>query len=98
MPSKESQALADLYQSIAERIAANPDMDFASFRNLFEELQQPSAEPVSVTYEETDAGGVPAMLIRPLNAASDAMILYAHGGGFAAGAQSRRQHAHIEDH
>jgi acetyl esterase/lipase len=34
-----------------------------------------------VTYEDVDAGGVPAILIRPFGAVSDRVIVYTHGGG-----------------
>lgn len=82
MPSLESDALRAHYQSIAERLAATPEMDHLTLRSMFEELSSRAIEPTQVTYEEVDAGGVPAMWCNPVGAGSDHAILYLHGGGF----------------
>lgn len=86
MPSKESEALADLFQHMADRMAANPDMDIDSLRALLEQLHTAAAEPTEVTYEEMEAGGRPAMLAKPNGGALDRVILYTHGGGFVTSA------------
>jgi monoterpene epsilon-lactone hydrolase len=78
-------ALKDKYEEMGGRMAANPDMDLASLRNILDELHQVASEPTGVTYEEVDANGVPAVLVKPVDAADDRIIIYSHGGGCVAG-------------
>lgn len=82
MPSTESDALRAHFQSMADRTAANPEMDLTTLRGILEELHQRTAEPTGVTYEEVDAGGRPALWCIPVDGADDRVILYTHGGGF----------------
>jgi monoterpene epsilon-lactone hydrolase len=46
---------------------------------LFAEM---ATEPDGVTYEQIDAGGVPAMWIVPDGAPEDRVLQYVHGGGY----------------
>ncbi|MCF7551497.1 alpha/beta hydrolase [Pseudonocardia sp. WMMC193] len=85
MASAESAELRTIYQSWSDRMAAAPDMDLPTLRDLFEEWHLPTAEPTGVTYEEVDAGGRPALWCLPLDAADDRVLLYLHGGGFVVG-------------
>jgi len=79
---------------IASRLHANPDMGLDDRRLLLEQLHLLAAEPTDVTYEEVDAGGVPAIVAKPLGAPADRMIVYTHGGGMALGsAHSHRKAA-----
>ena len=57
---------------------------------MLEELADRAAEPTDVTYEEVDAGGVPALWCKPIGAADDRVVLYTHGGGFV----SNTMHSH----
>lgn len=82
MPSKESDALRAHFQSMTDRMAANPQMDLVTLRATLEELHERAAEPTGVTYEEIDAGGRPALWCNPVDATDDRVILYTHGGGF----------------
>jgi epsilon-lactone hydrolase len=82
MPSTESGALRAHYHSLNERMAANPQMDLATLRDLFEGIHVRAAEAPGVTYEEVDAGGVPALWCRPGNPTAGSAILFTHGGGF----------------
>jgi monoterpene epsilon-lactone hydrolase len=82
MPSTESDALRAHFQSMADRTAANPEMDLSTLRGILEELHQRAAEPTGVTYEEVDAGGRPALWCIPVDGTDDRVILYTHGGGF----------------
>lgn len=82
MPSKESDALREHFQSVTDRLTANPEMDLATMRGILEEFGVRSAEPTDVTYEEVDAGGRPAIWCLPLERADDRVVLYTHGGGF----------------
>jgi epsilon-lactone hydrolase len=82
------------FSKISDRIKAKPDMGLEEMRFLLEELHVLTAEPTGVTYEEVDAGGVPSILARPVNAASDHIIVYTHGGGCVTNsAQSHRKMA-----
>jgi epsilon-lactone hydrolase len=56
-----------------------------------------ATEPRGVDYVETDAGGVPAMWLRPAGGAVDRALLCLHGGGFVGGSMysHRRLYAHI---
>lgn len=85
------------FAKISDRIRANPNMELEHLRFLLEELHVLTAEPTDVTYEEVDAGGVPAIFARPIGAAADRVIVYTHGGGCVTNsAQSHRKlAAHI---
>jgi acetyl esterase/lipase len=96
MASAESAELRTIYRSWSDRMAAAPEMDLPTLRNLFEEWHLPTAEPTRVTYEETVAGGVPALWCLPLDAAEDRVVLYLHGGGFVVG--STATHRKIAGH
>jgi monoterpene epsilon-lactone hydrolase len=56
-----------------------------------------ASEPRGVDYVETDAGGVPAMWLRPAGAVADRALLCLHGGGFVGGSMysHRRLYAHL---
>ncbi|KKK18892.1 hypothetical protein P175DRAFT_0523229 [Aspergillus ochraceoroseus IBT 24754] len=92
MPSVESQALREIYETRAARMAAIPKIDLATLRSLYEEEQLCSAEPAGVTYENIDAGGIPSIWVSPVPGPSIAgVILYFHGGGFMVGSPSGRR-------
>lgn len=96
MPSKESDALRAHFQSMTDRMVANPEMDLVTLRATLEELHERSAEPTGVTYEEVDAGGRPALWCNPIGAADDRVILYTHGGGFVT--NTRHSHRKLAAH
>ncbi|MGH9000147.1 MAG: alpha/beta hydrolase [Acidimicrobiia bacterium] len=85
MASRESGYLRDLYKSWADRLAASPEADIATVRDIFEEWHLPTREPEGVTYAEVDAGGTPAIWCIPGGCASDRVLLYNHGGGCVVG-------------
>lgn len=85
MASAQADSLRAIYQSWSDRMAAHPDMDLATLRDIFEEWHLPSAEPTDVTYQEADADGVPALWCIPSGASFDRVLLYTHGGGFVVG-------------
>lgn len=95
-PSQESEALATLYRGWVERLQANPDMDLATMRDMFEEWHLPTAEPAGVTYAEADADGVPALWCIPPDRASDRVIIWTHGGGYVVG--SMHSHRKVAGH
>lgn len=96
MASIESDNIRARYQSWSDRIAANPEMDMATLRNIFEEWHLPTREPEGVRYAETDAGGVPAMWCIPDRCAPDRVLLFTHGGGGVVG--SMHTHRKLAGH
>lgn len=96
MPSTESDALRAHYQSMTDRMAADPGMDLVTLRSMFEELADRAKEPEGVTYAEVDDGEVHGLWCRPVDAADDRVILYTHGGGFVA--NSSHSHRKLAGH
>jgi monoterpene epsilon-lactone hydrolase len=90
MPSKQSQAVKELYRTwtLARLESAEPDIE--SWGHL-------TYEPRGVDYLETDAGGVPAMWAVPKGCAEDRVLLCLHGGGFMSGSMytHRKLYAHL---
>ncbi len=84
MPSEQSNALREHYEQMSGRVAANPDMDLATMRDMTAALSERQREPTGVTYEEISVGGRSALWARPLDAAAERVILYTHGGGYFA--------------
>jgi epsilon-lactone hydrolase len=78
MPSKESQAVKDLYAIWTAARLTGEQHDDEAWGDL-------TAEPRGVDYIETDAGGMPAMWLVPKGCAEDRVLLCMHGGGFAGG-------------
>ncbi|QHE73223.1 alpha/beta hydrolase [Rhodococcus sp. WAY2] len=76
-----TDALRELYESWGNRAAANPAMDLATMRDMYEQAHLLATEPEGVTYRDVDANGVEAMWIVPEGAPDDAAIIYTHGGG-----------------
>ena len=97
MPSAESEALRTLYQSITDRMAANPEMDLVALRSIFEELATMAKEPEDVTYAEVDSDGVRGLWCLPVGAPADRVIFYTHGGGFVGNTPDshRKMAAHL---
>ena len=82
MSSAESDALKAHFQSITDRMAANPEMGLVAMRSIFEELATRAKEPEDVTYAEVDSGDIRGLWALPVGAPADRAILYTHGGGF----------------
>lgn len=96
MASPQAESLKTLYRSWADRMAANPEMDLDTLRDLFEGWHLPTAEPEGVTYAEVDAGDVPAIWCNPIGAAEDRVIVFTHGGGYVVG--SMHTHRKLAGH
>jgi epsilon-lactone hydrolase len=96
MATKAAEQVKTLFRSWGKRMAANPEMDLDTMRDLFEEWHQLTAEPTGVTYEEVDAGKVPAIWAIPAGGAPDRVIIWAHGGGYVAG--SMHTHRKVAGH
>jgi hypothetical protein len=77
MPGPGNDALAQIFKVVAERIAANPNMDLPTLRASLEEFHKVSSEPTEVMYEETTIGSCPALWEIPVKAKdSPNVILY----------------------
>ena len=87
--SNYENALLGQYRRIGERMQKNPDMDVDTMRDMLgDRLQALASEPADVTYEDYDAVGVQGILVKPLGAADDRIIVYTHGGGGVTGSAS----------
>lgn len=96
MASPQSEHLKALYSGWAKRMAAQPEMDLDTLRDMFEEWHLATVEPEGVSYAEVDAGGVPAMWCIPEGAAQDRVIIWTHGGGYVVG--SMHSHRKVAGH
>jgi acetyl esterase/lipase len=96
MASPQAEQLKTLYSGWAERMAAQPDMDLPTLRDMFESWHSATAEPEGVSYAEVDAGGVPAMWCIPEGAAQDRVLIWTHGGGYVVG--SMHSHRKVAGH
>lgn len=99
-PSSEADFLRALYRGWSDRMAANPAMTIADLRGLFDEWHQPNLEPEGVTYKSDTVAGVEAIWALPVDADTQKVILYTHGGGFAVGsaASHRKLAGHLAKH
>ena len=65
MPSKQSDAVNELYPSWTEARTTNPDRSLEEQREDLEHWGDATAEPGGDEYLESDAGGSPAMWLAP---------------------------------
>jgi acetyl esterase/lipase len=96
MPSKESSALRDAYKAFADRLAANPGIDFGGRHDPFEGISLLAAEPTDVTYDEVATAGLPAIWANPVSCDKERVLVYFHGGGFISG--SKESHRKVAAH
>lgn len=89
--------LGRVYAEWTEEFIAHPDMSLQLMRWIFEDWQRVTDEPENVTYASTSIGGVPGILVTPLNADSTQVLLVLHGGGFVLGsaASHRKMAGHL---
>jgi epsilon-lactone hydrolase len=80
MPSKQSEAVRRRWEA-GRRAMLEPDAE----RPDDESWGDLTAEPREVDYQETEAGGRPAMWAVPKRARTDRVLLCLHGGGFVSG-------------
>ncbi len=88
MASTESNFLRDLYQSWTDRMVANPNMTLDDMRDVFDEWEKPTKEPEGVTYKSDKVGGVDVIWAIPVDADTNKILIYTHGGGFVVGSSS----------
>jgi hypothetical protein len=58
-PSKESDTLRNFFLRMTDRIAADPNMDLETMRDMLEREQALAVEPTGITHEEVVAGERP---------------------------------------
>lgn len=88
--------LGEVYAEWAVEMGRYPDMSTELLRIIFDDWQRVTAEPEGVTYKETVIGGVPGILVIPLSADPQQVLVLLHGGGFALG--SSRSHRKLAGH
>lgn len=94
MTDQNTDELRDLYVGWSERLAANPEMGMPEIRDMFDEWESAGVEPVGITYEEKELGGVPTLTAIADEGSGRPVVVHAHGGGFMAGsAASHRKFA-----
>jgi epsilon-lactone hydrolase len=94
---RPTDLLGDMYAQWTVEFEANPQMSLQLMRWVFEDWQRATAEPEGVTYRSTSIGGVPGILVQPLDADPAEMLVVMHGGGFALGssASHRKMAGHL---
>ena len=94
---KPTDLLGEIYAHWIEELGNIPAPTTALLRLLFDDWQRATAEPEGVTYRHTSIGGVPGILVMPLDADPRQMQILLHGGGFALGssASHRKLAGHI---
>lgn len=80
--------LGRMYAEWTVEFTAAPDMSLPVLRWVFEDWQRATAEPEGVTYASRTVGGVPGILVTPLDADPGQVLLVLHGGGFALGSSA----------
>lgn len=86
--TKPTDLLGQIYADWTVEFVAHPDMSLQLMRWVFEDWQRATAEPEDVTYASTSIGGVPGVLVKPLDADPGQVLLVLHGGGFALGSSA----------
>lgn len=88
--------LGEVYAEWAVEMGRYPDMSLELLRIIFDDWQRVTGEPEGVTYKETEIGGVPGILVTPVDADPQQVLVLLHGGGFALG--SSRSHRKLAGH
>ena len=88
------------FEQVLQLLQSMPDLDTQSVeeqRALGEGFGEMTADPVGVTFEPVDAGGVPAEWVRPQDHVPNRVLLYLHGGGYVIGsiASHRKLAGHL---
>lgn len=85
---KPTDLLGELYAHWIDQLALIPAPSTELLRLIFDDWQRATAEPEEVTYRHTEIGGVPGILVMPLDADPRQMHIVLHGGGFALGSSA----------
>ncbi|KAK5166524.1 ATP synthase mitochondrial F1 complex assembly factor 2 [Saxophila tyrrhenica] len=93
-PSKESQALAELFGKLAGAWPSDGDPYLS--RCIYEQVHSVASEAEGVSYKTVSAGGRPSLWIQPSGASDQHVVLFMHGGGFSFG--STNSHRKLASH
>lgn len=85
---KPTDHLGEIYAHWIDELSTIPEASTALLRFIFEDWQRATAEPEGVTYASTSIGGVPGILVTPLDSDPKQIQLFFHGGGFALGSSA----------
>ena len=85
---KPTDHLGEIYAHWINELSTIPEASTALLRFIFEDWQRATAEPEGVTYASTSIGGVPGILVTPLDSDPKQIQLFFHGGGFALGSSA----------
>ncbi len=94
---RPTDLLGEIYAQWAIEMGNYPTMSTSLLRIIFDDWQRATAEPEDVTYRHTSVGGVPGIMVRPLDADPQQIQILLHGGGFALGSSTshRKLAGHI---
>lgn len=100
-PSTTSEQARAIHRDLAAQrreAASGPPavLSLAEQRAMAERVADSTTEPSGVTYDDVDAGGVPAQWVTPDGAVTGRVLLYFHGGGY--GFCSVRSHRKLVGH
>lgn len=100
-PSTTSEQARAIHRDLAvqrREAASGPPavLSLAEQRAMAERVADSTTEPSGVTYDDVDAGGVPAQWVTPDGAVTGRVLLYFHGGGY--GFCSVRSHRKLVGH
>ncbi|MDF1478309.1 alpha/beta hydrolase [Leifsonia sp. H3M29-4] len=91
--------LGEIYAHWIDQLALLGDAPLSTelLRLIFDDWQRATAEPENVTYQHTEIGGVPGILVTPIGCDRSQVLIFMHGGGFALGssASHRKLAGHI---
>jgi epsilon-lactone hydrolase len=98
MASEQARAVHQmLREQRAEAAAAPPArVSRAEQRVMADRIGDSTTEPTGVTFDDVDAGGVPAQWATPAGAEPSRVLVYFHGGGY--GYCSMRSHRRLVGH
>jgi cytochrome P450/acetyl esterase/lipase len=97
MASEQARAVHLMLSDQRSAVAGAPTpLSLAEQRAMAEHIGDSTAEPTGVTFEDVDAGGVPAQWVTPDDAATNRALLYFHGGGYCY--CSMRSHSRLVGH
>ncbi|MFF9346278.1 alpha/beta hydrolase [Streptomyces sp. NPDC014734] len=85
---RPSDPLGEIYAEWSAEFEADPEMSLQLMRWVFEDWQRATTEPEGVTYATTTLGGVPGVLVTPVDADPRQVMVVMHGGGFALGSSA----------
>jgi epsilon-lactone hydrolase len=80
--------LGHIYAEWSVEFEANPEMSLQLMRWVFEDWQRATSEPEGVTYASTSLGGVPGIMVTPVDGDDAQVMVLMHGGGFALGSSA----------